>query len=116
MSGLAVSPPSDTTTKQEPGEPAAGQQQPVKLEDIKQEPMEVDSVGGGGGSGSSGSGGGGGGGGSGVGSGAAVTESDEDEESAREINIDPRTYCKLGHFRLLLEDYDKGTCLHACLS
>lgn len=24
------------------------------------------------------------------------------------INIDPRTYCKLGHFHLLLEDYPKG--------
>lgn len=24
------------------------------------------------------------------------------------INIDPRTYCKLGHFHLLLEDYAKG--------
>lgn len=36
------------------------------------------------------------------------------EESAQEIdpstiiNIDPRTYCKLGHFHLLLEDYPKG--------
>lgn len=27
---------------------------------------------------------------------------------ANEINIDPRTYCKLGHFHLLLEDYAKG--------
>lgn len=26
----------------------------------------------------------------------------------KEINIDPKTYCKLGHFHLLLEDYDKG--------
>lgn len=26
------------------------------------------------------------------------------------INIDPRTYCKLGHFHLLLEDYPKGSC------
>lgn len=25
-----------------------------------------------------------------------------------EINVDPRTYCKLGHFHLLLEDYSKG--------
>lgn len=24
------------------------------------------------------------------------------------ISIDPRTYCKLGHFHLLLEDYPKG--------
>ena len=26
----------------------------------------------------------------------------------KEINIDPRTYCKLGHYHLLLEDYEKG--------
>ncbi|XP_046992331.1 histone demethylase UTY-like isoform X2 [Schistocerca americana] len=26
----------------------------------------------------------------------------------KEINIDPKTYCKLGHFHLLLEDYAKG--------
>jgi hypothetical protein len=26
----------------------------------------------------------------------------------KEINIDPKTYCKLGHFHLLLEDYVKG--------
>lgn len=25
-----------------------------------------------------------------------------------EINVDPRTYCKLGHFHLMLEDYSKG--------
>lgn len=25
-----------------------------------------------------------------------------------EISIDPKTYCKLGHFHLLLEDYAKG--------
>lgn len=24
------------------------------------------------------------------------------------LNIDPKTYCKLGHFHLLLEDYSKG--------
>lgn len=24
------------------------------------------------------------------------------------IDIDPKTYCKLGHFHLLLEDYAKG--------
>lgn len=29
-------------------------------------------------------------------------------EESRGINIDPRTYCKLGHFHLLLEDYPKG--------
>lgn len=27
----------------------------------------------------------------------------------RDISIDPKTYCKLGHFHLLLEDYEKGT-------
>ncbi|XP_026732220.1 histone demethylase UTY-like [Trichoplusia ni] len=26
----------------------------------------------------------------------------------RDICIDPKTYCKLGHFHLLLEDYAKG--------
>lgn len=25
-----------------------------------------------------------------------------------DFNIDPRTYCKLGHFHLLLEDFSKG--------
>lgn len=29
-------------------------------------------------------------------------------ESRKEISIDPKTYCKLGHFYLLLEDYNKG--------
>jgi histone demethylase len=28
--------------------------------------------------------------------------------AGKEINIDPKTYCKLGHFHLLLEDYAKG--------
>lgn len=32
----------------------------------------------------------------------------DDDETSQEINIDPRTYCKLGHFHLLLEDYAKG--------
>lgn len=32
---------------------------------------------------------------------------DNDDDQA-EISIDPRTYCKLGHFHLLLEDYAKG--------
>lgn len=40
-------------------------------------------------------------------------EDDEDlrrlSESDKNINIDPKTYCKLGHFHLLLEDYPKGT-------
>lgn len=33
---------------------------------------------------------------------------DDQEEEEEEISIDPRTYCKLGHFHLLLEDYAKG--------
>lgn len=28
--------------------------------------------------------------------------------AVKDINIDPKTYCKLGHFHLLLEDYEKG--------
>jgi histone demethylase len=28
--------------------------------------------------------------------------------TGKEISIDPKTYCKLGHFHLLLEDYAKG--------
>jgi hypothetical protein len=31
--------------------------------------------------------------------------------AGKEINIDPKTYCKLGHFHLLLEDYVKGIVL-----
>lgn len=31
-----------------------------------------------------------------------------DDASSKDINIDPRTYCKLGHFHLLLEEYPKG--------
>lgn len=34
---------------------------------------------------------------------------DKDDPYSKDINIDPRTYCKLGHFHLLLEDYAKGT-------
>lgn len=34
---------------------------------------------------------------------------DKDDPFSKDINIDPRTYCKLGHFHLLLEDYAKGT-------
>lgn len=30
------------------------------------------------------------------------------QASGRDICIDPKTYCKLGHFHLLLEDYAKG--------
>jgi histone demethylase len=29
-------------------------------------------------------------------------------ESSKAINIDSKTYCKLGHFHLLLENYSKG--------
>ncbi|EAT34082.1 AAEL013634-PA [Aedes aegypti] len=28
--------------------------------------------------------------------------------AVKDINIDPKTYCKLGHFHLLLEDYEKA--------
>lgn len=33
---------------------------------------------------------------------------DKDDPFSKDIDIDPRTYCKLGHFHLLLEDYAKG--------
>lgn len=36
-------------------------------------------------------------------------EEEEEDDDQEEISIDPRTYCKLGHFHLLLEDYAKGT-------
>lgn len=39
--------------------------------------------------------------------GADVHE-DVDDVDHEEITIDPKTYCKLGHFHLLLEDYGKG--------
>lgn len=32
----------------------------------------------------------------------------KDDSDEKPIDIDPRTYCKLGHFHLLLEDYAKG--------
>lgn len=32
----------------------------------------------------------------------------EIEEIKETVDIDPKTYCKLGHFHLLLEDYAKG--------
>lgn len=35
-------------------------------------------------------------------------DEDSNNYSSDDINIDPRTYCKLGHFHLLLEDYPKG--------
>lgn len=34
--------------------------------------------------------------------------SKKDEADEKPIDIDPKTYCKLGHFHLLLEDYAKG--------
>lgn len=39
-----------------------------------------------------------------------VSTTDDDDPYSKDINIDPRTYCKLGHFHLLLEDYSKGEC------
>lgn len=39
-----------------------------------------------------------------------VSTTDDDDPYSKDINIDPRTYCKLGHFHLLLEDYSKGKC------
>lgn len=30
------------------------------------------------------------------------------DESSKAISIDSKTYCKLGHFHLLLENYSKG--------
>lgn len=35
-------------------------------------------------------------------------DDDDDDEEDKGISIDPKTYCKLGHFHLLLEDYTKG--------
>lgn len=32
----------------------------------------------------------------------------EPESQDKGIDIDPKTYCKLGHFNLLIEDYAKG--------
>lgn len=37
-----------------------------------------------------------------------IEDSDDDDPYAKDIAIEPRTYCKLGHFHLLLEDYPKG--------
>ena len=34
--------------------------------------------------------------------------STSDENSEPPVTIDPKTYCKLGHFHLLLEDFPKG--------
>lgn len=38
-------------------------------------------------------------------------ESKENDDEDKGISIDPKTYCKLGHFHLLLEDYNKGIAL-----
>lgn len=37
-----------------------------------------------------------------------ASTNDSDDPYSKDIDIDPRTYCKLGHFHLLLEDYPKG--------
>lgn len=38
----------------------------------------------------------------------SATEVVEADSHEKDLTIDPRTYCKLGHFHLLLEDYAKG--------
>lgn len=35
-------------------------------------------------------------------------ESDCDNENIKKISIDPKTWVKLGHFHLMLEEYKKG--------
>ncbi|XP_033207500.1 histone demethylase UTY isoform X3 [Belonocnema kinseyi] len=35
-------------------------------------------------------------------------DDEDDDDDDRGISIDPKTYCKLGHFHLLLEDYSKA--------
>lgn len=42
---------------------------------------------------------------------AEKSESTEEESDDSTIDIDPKTYCKLGHFHLLLEDFAKGSLL-----
>ncbi|KYN04760.1 Lysine-specific demethylase 6A [Cyphomyrmex costatus] len=39
---------------------------------------------------------------------ACSDDSKENEDEDKGISIDPKTYCKLGHFHLLLEDYSKA--------
>jgi histone demethylase len=39
-------------------------------------------------------------------------EEDNKKEEDDSIDIDPKTYCKLGHFHLLLGDYAKGKSNH----
>lgn len=41
-------------------------------------------------------------------------KSKENKDEDNGISIDPKTYCKLGHFHLLLEDYNKGAALYMC--
>jgi hypothetical protein len=38
-------------------------------------------------------------------------EDDKSESDDLTIDIDPKTYCKLGHFHLLLGDFAKGVCM-----
>lgn len=38
----------------------------------------------------------------------AQLESGSDKENSKPISIDPKTWVKLGHFHLLLEEYEKG--------
>uniref|UniRef100_A0A1B0CHJ8 Uncharacterized protein n=3 Tax=Lutzomyia longipalpis TaxID=7200 RepID=A0A1B0CHJ8_LUTLO len=44
------------------------------------------------------------------GAGKDTTQKDTKDlsDASKDINIDPRTYCKLGHFHLLLEQYPKA--------
>lgn len=39
-------------------------------------------------------------------------KSDNNESDDLKIDIDPKTFCKLGHFHLLLGDFAKGTHTH----
>ena len=39
---------------------------------------------------------------------AQKQQKNEADVNDKGINIDPKTYCKLGHFHLLLADYPKG--------
>jgi hypothetical protein len=34
------------------------------------------------------------------------------QQVSKKISIDPKTWVKLGHFHLLLEEYRKGKCFH----
>lgn len=38
----------------------------------------------------------------------SLNKNDETELIDKEINIDPKTFCKLGHFHLLQEDFNKA--------